>query len=177
MKTFDKKDVFTIINAKTAYKHIGENGYFSDRLDPNLENWEYGELRSIQDGEDADVDAVFGRSTLDPDNEEKLIIDYSYGLFLPECKVIEEKKWRAFKSLDEFADALGVCHIVGTEIIFRNKGAFELLRKSMITEMSTTSHNSFVTLGSLAFSLKSLFDAYEWLNKDGVWQPFGVLEK
>ena len=180
MKTFDKKDVCTIVNAQTAYKYIGDNGYFSNHLDPDLRNWRYGELLSILNYDWTYIDNVFGIATQDPDNEEKLITTDYYGLFIPSNKVkeVEEpKKWRAFKSLDEFADALGVCHLVGTEIIFRNKGASELLRKSMITEMSTTSNNSFVTLGSLGFSLKSLFDAYEWLNKDGVWQPFGVLEK
>ena len=29
-KTFDKKDVFTVVNAEEAQKYIGQQGYFGD---------------------------------------------------------------------------------------------------------------------------------------------------
>ena len=176
--TFNKEDVFSWGNAEKAKQYIGELCYFGDSLYELKKNIEINYSRTllwINNNSTVGVNSIFECvSENDPNN-----VHYSQGLMIPvdKVKVEESKKWRAFKSLDEFADALGVCHIVGTEIIFRNKGASELLRKSMITEMSTTSNNSFVTLGSLAFSLKSLFDAYEWLNEDtGEWQPFGVKE-
>lgn len=32
MKTFDKKDIFTVVNVEKAKKYIGKEGYFADCL-------------------------------------------------------------------------------------------------------------------------------------------------
>ena len=168
MKTFDRKNLYSWSNAEEAKTYLGSQGYFGNSICGINRSITKLDMHTLREVDDSDAHCFYNKS-----------LPFGYCFFLPTDKVIhleKEKTWRAFKSLDEFADALGVCHIVGTEIIFRNKDASRLLRKSMITEMSTTSNNSFVTLGALEFSLKSLFDAYEWLNKDGTWQPFGVEE-
>lgn len=168
MKTFDRKDVFTIINIEEAEMYLNSKGYFADsikELNDNIKEGVVYELEEISH----DDDAIYvyqgkGRS------------EYN-SLFLPieKVKVVKEPKWRAFKDLDEFAEALGLVHILGSEITYRTKTE-DTKGSAIITRESESGSVSYISLGSHSLSLENLFKYYEWLDKDGIWQPFGVEE-
>lgn len=176
MKTFNRQDVFTIINAKDAYQHIGYCGYFSDRLDRDLDDWEYGELRSIQDEDGADIDAVFGVAT-NPDQKERLIATNAYGLFLPEDKVIEkEKKYRAFKTVEEFRKALNNIDF-GKAIEYRDKNG-NCYMAVWNGYLERNDKLEVISLGGWQYSVKTLFEYFDFYNERAEeWQPFGVIEE
>ena len=176
MKTFNRQDVFSITNAKTDYKHIGECGYFSDHLDSNLDYWEYGKLRTIQDGDGADIDAVFGVVTNDPDQQESLIATASYGLFIPEDKVIEkEQKWRAFKDFEEFRKALNYIDF-GKSIEYRDRNNNEYMAV-FNGYLERNDKLEIISFGSWQYPVKTLFEYYEFYNEQtDKWQPFGIEE-
>ena len=78
MKTFDKKDVFTCLNAEDAKVYIGKEGYLADSL-YNLRN-------AIQDNEN-----TFELETINDDSYYGRFrsCDSDYMLFLPADKVKE----------------------------------------------------------------------------------------
>jgi hypothetical protein len=169
MKTFDKKDVCTIVNAQTAYKYIGDNGYFSDHLDPDLKNWRYGELLSIHNDDYADVDAVFGIA----DQEDRLIATDYYGLFLPACKAIEkENKWRAFRDTQELKTVLNLGSLLGRNITIRRKENL----KEYVVMICGVSNTELLLPSFGSWTMPHLFKNYE-IKLHGEWQPFGVIEE
>ena len=112
MKTFDRKDVFTLVTAEEAKDYIGIKGYFGDSFE-ELED-------DIRKANNAELAEIF------PNQETNIVFRPSrssacYGLFLPASKVKEvekEKKWRAFRTFEEFVLVVG---LIGCNVRFRFK--------------------------------------------------------
>ena len=81
MKTFDKKDVFSFLNAEDANAYLAEKGYFGDCISILKRNV-YDDCIRTLDEICINYDDQFRQ-------EENGLF---YSLFLPACKVIEEKK-------------------------------------------------------------------------------------
>lgn len=172
MKKFDIKDVFSWSNAEDAKQYIDKYCYFSSRLDTLKkavnEDTKYI-LQKVCTQEDAFVNGVF-----------RDVDDDCWGLCLPAEKVIEvgePKKWRAFKSIDEFKKETGLdlLHIVH----YRLSPSRSITSKGsgVITEFNTSGSDKtdYITIGDTAFNLNELFN-YEYFDKLGKWHPFGVEE-
>lgn len=167
MKVFDKKDVITCVNAEDAKKYIGKLGYFANGLIgfDAIDHFAAYSLDDVQLG----IDKPF------------FYREQNFALFLPEDKVkeIEEPKWRAFKSIKEFADTLGIENefLIGKSITWRAKDKHSRQGVSLITNIASLSENEiFITLGSQTYIIGRLFTDLEWLDKDGNWRVFGVKE-
>ena len=174
MKKFDIKDVFSWSNAEQAKAYIGREGYFADSLKELQEcvsNDYFYTLSSINFDSNTDVDSIFSITN----------IDYRCALFLPVDKVIkveEPKKWRAFRSIDEFKNKTGLdlLHIVHYRLT--SNGSIVSTGYGVITEFCTSVDKSdYITIGDVSFNLNELFN-YEYKNDndDNEWQPFGVEE-
>lgn len=173
MKTFDKKDVYSWSNAEKAKQYIGKQGYFGDSI-AELDNKIQGVFKNIlTDIFASDTDRAsfpFGN-----DDEE------TWSLFLPADKVkeVEEpKKWRAFKDLSEFANTLELDKLIGAEIGFRYKDDHTISSQAIITRIEFHSTNNIViTLGGQGWGIRRLFQELEWLDRDGKYKPFGVIDE
>ena len=168
MKTFDKKDVYSWSNAEKAKQYIGKQGYFGDSI-AELDNQIQGVFKNIlTDIFASDTDRAsfpFGN-----DDEE------TWSLFLPADKVkeVEEpKKWRAFKDYQEFTT--WTKKSVGDVIYIRTRNNKEENYISVI--ISFISLTKIIIIGKDNFSLFQLFNDYEWLDEQGEWKTFGVLDE
>ena len=168
MKTFDRKDIYSWSNAEEAKQYIGEKGYFAESisiLERDIEQQHTSRLIGV------DITEVCCFHAKNKGN---------YSLFLPTDKVkeVEEpKKWRAFNNHEELAKTLGIetKSLIGTKITWRNKGNGITVGQALIINVFSNKEKSCITLGLVNYSMEKLFYELE-LNKDGVWQPFGVLE-
>ena len=173
MKRFKKEDVFSWANCEEAIQYIDLKGYFADNIqelkrDVERRNGAYYELVEIRP--EYEVSHVFRPRGC----------EIAYGLFLPVDRVKEvqeEKKWRAFKNSKELADTLGVEteSLLGSKITWRNKGTIRTVGQSLIINVFSNNGESCISLGFVNYSMEKSFFELE-LNKDGVWQPFGVKE-
>ena len=94
-KTFDKKDIFSLLNAEDAKPYIGKFGYMADNVQTLRKNVEENKRFKLHDIED---DYILPFKVCIKNDE-----IFGFGLFLPADKVREEpKKWRPYKSLNEF---------------------------------------------------------------------------
>lgn len=174
MKTFDIKDVFSWSNAEDAKAYLGKECYFADSiftLQDNINNNKVYILEKVANNDKTDVTSLF--IFFGP------VSEFRWGLCLPADKVkkVEEpKKYRPFKDLNEFAKTLNLAKILGSEIIYFVKTT-GISGSAIITRESTYKTKSVITLGGGALSMEDLFDSYEWLDKNGVWKPFGVLDE
>jgi hypothetical protein len=169
MKTFDKKDVYSWSNAEKARQYMRKEGYFADsiaELDCKIQG-EYKNILTDIFASDTDrASCPFGN-----DDEE------TWSLFIPTDKVKKEKKWRAFKSIDEFKKETGLDLLskVHYRYITEKPKTITTIGFGVITDFCTCSDETYyITIGDTSFNLNELFD-YEYLV-DGVWQPFGVEE-
>ena len=172
MKTFDKKDVYSWSNAEEAKQYIGKVGYFADNVDDLQEcvnNDNFQTLFSIDLDPQTDVDSIFSITE----------IDYKYALFIPAEKVKEveeKKKYRSFKSIDEFFTTLEV--ELGQSIVLRHR----LTPKEKLTVVFTgyiefDNKLTYIMLGNLEYSPSAFYNSYEVYNDNTkTWQPFGVEE-
>ncbi len=163
MKTFDKKDVYSWSNAEEAKTHIGKTGYFNNDFESIK--------RAIELGGPAVLDRVDTNSIW---CFKALGVSLCFGLFLPADKVkeVEEpKKWRAFKDFNEFKILTNKS--IGSVIVYKDKLTNDEL-EAVITRSKL--YENFVEIGAVQYTFKELFDQWEWLDKDGHWQPFGVEE-
>lgn len=177
MKTdrFDRQDVFTIATIEDARKYINCEGYFSDSLFTDLNEWRRGILKEV------DEDAM-NFPFLSLDTKYGFLI-YAFRLFIPLEKVKEVeklkkcKKWRAFKSIDEFANTLGLYPVLGNEVIYRRKNnPFGIARAAITrTYVDSKSGSIRVTFGDENIGFDFLFGQFEWKDENGNWQPFGVV--
>ena len=161
MKTFDRKDVFSVANAEEAQKYIGKEGYFADRL---------SELTEAIEGLTLSLDEI----DLESDMPYCAYGEGASQLFLPSDKVkeVEEpKKYRPFKSTDEFLKF----YKVGQVIHIKNKSD-NLEQLTSIVAVFIRCYCC-VCLGTNnnALPFEDLFKKYE-ININGNWQPFGVEE-
>lgn len=159
MKTFDRKDVFSWSNAEEAKQYIGEKGYFADGAFENIDDWQLDVLDEIY--LDSDVRTVFQAQSS------------FYGLFLPEDKIkeVEEpKKWRAFRTFEEFVLAVG---LIGCHIRYRFKDDISNEFFAVIVGFNYEAQT--VTINNSIYSFKELFNKFEFY-KNQKWQPLGVEE-
>jgi hypothetical protein len=159
MKQFDKKDIFTCVNAEDAMSYIGDNGYFADSLSGfyHIDCYAPYSLDKVRIG----TDHPFVYRTK------------SFALFLPANKVkeVEEPKYRPFKSTSEFLKF----YKVGQVIHLKNKND-NLEQLTSIVAVFIRCYCCVclgINHGALAF--EDLFKKYE-IEIDGKWQPFGVEE-
>ena len=164
---FDKKDVFSWSNTGDAFCYLGMDGYFANTL-VALENAiNLGKTHTLKL-----INTAHGLS-FRADNRSQ------YAFFLPTDKVKKpEKKWRSFKSWEEFRSVTGLD--VGSPIIIQNKVdlgiPYEVRLISMIRVLKTETRIGLSGLGSL-YSFADLFEKYNFkLTELSEWQPFGVLE-
>ena len=156
---FDKKDVISWANCEEAKKYIGEEGYFRDDYQGDLAAWSKGLLQDVDPS--MPVDCIF-------EDEENDV----HGLFLPADKVKQPepaKKWRPFKCSEEFIKLVG-CD-VGDRLTMRRKG-LRIVRNVLVLELAQGLGT--LGLGTHIFCYRELFDDYEWQDKEGNWQTFGV---
>lgn len=163
---FDKKDIFSWANCEEAKKYIGEEGYFRDDYQEDLAAWHKGLLQDVD--QSMPVDCTF-------ETENNNV----YGLFLPANKVKQpKKKFRPFQTVEEFSKTLEVKELLGAEITYRRKDNYLYTYNGIVTKYTHTSDNNTIfcsiNLGATVFSLHELFNEYEWQDKEGNWQPFGV---
>lgn len=140
-------------------KYVGETGYFSNSIYGfhNLDTCKKSVLAEIDDS--GGTDMIF-------DDDETF-----YRFFLPESP-LKEVKYRPLTK-DEF-------------IRMFNNGIFGqwITMKSIITESEyymqvTGCHTSelgitYICLGSIDFSLATLFKDFQWRDSNGNWRVFGV---
>ena len=169
MKTFDKKDVFSWSNSEEAKTNIGKTGYFNNDFE--------GMKRAIELGDPT----VLGR--VDTNSIwcfKALGVSLCFGLFLPADKikeVEESKKYRPFKSIDEFKKETGLdlLSIVHYRYITEKPKTITTIGFGVITDFNTCNdENYYITIGDISFNLDELFN-YEYLSNNE-WQPFGVEE-
>lgn len=174
MKTFDKKDVFTIVTAEEAIAYIGKRGYFGDsfkELESNI-NKDCGDnLGEVCT--DRYTSIVFRPYTCET----------SYGLFIPTDKVkeVEEpKKYRPFVSYEEFRLYFAIGDVI--RIITIEEGEKLEWQTVMYVGVTKNINGTFIQLGANSYSLQYLFSHFKYArtqdgsNVDKEWQPFGVEE-
>lgn len=164
MKKFDIKDVFSWSNAEDAKQYIGKEGYFSNNFSAlKIKVRNCDELTMLKN-----IDS-YGICCFNTDENFE-----GFGLFLPADKIkeIEEpKKYRPFKSTDEFLKF----YKVGQVVHLKNKNN----NLEQLTSIVSVFINCYccVCLGinNGALPFEDLFKKYE-IEINGKWQPFGVEE-
>lgn len=166
-KLFDKKDIFSWSNCEEAKKYIGEKGYFRDDYQADLAAWRQGILQEIDPS--LPVDCTF-------EDEENC----AHGLFLPADKVKQQepKKWRPFKTIDEFKKTLNSINFLDA-LTFREKHDTSHQYCAVFDGfVDTNGELDRVSLGGKFWTAAELFNHYEWFDDEKTedWQPFGVEE-
>lgn len=163
MKTFDKKDVFTCVNADEAKQYINQAGYFANQLKDFLTEFSAGALvlTDVQE------------------NEYRPFVSDGHGaalLFLPAAKVkeVEEKKWRPFNCIEEVFVTFN--KDVGSFITYRTKDfPLRTITTTIIGYTKEKNKEDQIQIGAGMIELSNCFEGIEiWNGKD--WQPFGVYE-
>lgn len=167
MKKFDIKDVFSWSNAEDAKQYIGKNGYFADNLHDLQEcvsNNSIQTLFSLDLDPETDVDSIFSI------NE----IDYKYALFIPAEKVteIKEKKYRPFKSIDEFMNHLDLKCLMNNYIKVEDINTSEIYELMIVGAFV----NGLVLPLYGALTMDQLFRKFK-LKFNDQFLPFGVLDE
>lgn len=157
MRTYNRKDVFSLVNAEEAEQYVGKNGYFADSftyLDDRVKSDKSFTLIGI----DLKNVACFNR-------------DGNYfGLFLPCDKVIEgQPKYRAYKNVAEFLSVYDIGDVITIRYKYDDEPA-EIIR-AMVTGIEGDN----IIIGMWQYTLQELFENYE-VELEGEWYPIGVLE-
>ena len=162
MKTFDRKDVYSWANCEEAKQYIGKLGFYSNNfptLKTKVKNCEPKELIAVND---------YGIGCFIFDST-----DSGYGLFLPLDKVkeVEEtKKWREFRTFEEFVLAVG---LIGCHVRYRLKADKDNEFLAIVNGFNYKAQS--ITINAVRYTFNELFDKFE-LFKNQKWQPFGVEE-
>lgn len=172
MKKFDIKDVFSWSNAEDAKQYIGKEGYFADNLNDLQEcvsNNNFQTLFSLDLDPETDVDSIFSITE----------IDYKYALFIPVDKVkeVEEpKKWRTFKTIEEFFDIYN--KNVGSLITYRIKSnPLREITTSIMGYIKEANREDQLQIGVATLQLSTWHEVMEiWNEDEESWQPFGIKE-
>lgn len=158
-KVEDDYIIFSCFGAEQAKQYVDCKGYFTNDIGDfsNLDDCYYGTLNV--------VDNNSSRSYLNKD------FSRYFGFFLPEaCVKQKQKKFRPC-TLDDFGLN------IGDLIRFRRKGDNDFETCTMYMGYIKNSGIVKVQLGTIYYSLKELFEDYEWFDKDSnTWEPFGVEE-
>lgn len=172
MKKFDIKDVFSWSNAEQAKAYIGKYCYFADSLQylKRQVNQDITfKLKSVFNIDSYPVQGVF----CDIDND-------FWGLCLPADKVKEvkePKKWRAFKTIEEFFDIYN--KNIGSLITYRIKAnPLREVTTSIMGYIKEANIEDQLQLGVATLKLSAWHEVMEiWNEDEESWQPFGVLEE
>lgn len=174
---FDKKDVFSWANAEDAKRYIGKEGYFASHYCNDLKSWWKAKLLDIN--RDGDISNVFIGECDDVEKPYFGDDEDCAGLFLPADKVKRvEKKWRPFKTIEEFKRVLDIK--LGSVLVYRRKDEsdMEFVAAFMgYKRLQPTGSLYSVLLGGMTYLVVPLLDKYEWYNTStNEWCPFGVEE-
>ena len=159
-------DILTCFDIERAERFERKKGFFANSIDcfrAGEPYCKYGTLLDVFDTPDQ-ADPFQRREDGD-----------LYSFFLPEsCLKPEEKKLRPY-TLEEFKGKFSI----GEPIKFRKKGEegdelyFILNGYSRRQFRNVTVQ--YINLGGVLFTLKELFDGYEWCeDATGSWAPFSV---
>ena len=165
----NREDIFDCFNSDKAEKYIYKRGYFSNYLGdfsdlvnnrPKNGTLEFGTLGKIHN----DLDSPYYM-------KENVSV---YAFFFPLC-LVEDKKYSRPFSIIEFKSNLPNMIFPDDLIHFRNnKNGYEeyaLRYNGYIIDGKT----AFICLGSRDYySLENLFKSFEYLDKNGEWNMFGV---
>jgi hypothetical protein len=146
-------------------KYIGETGYFSDTISgfKNFTRCLRATLQSIYNKHDYDDlanDYIFDSGT------------NCWRYFLPESLV--KKKYRPLTE-DEFKQMLNE-GVFGQWVTLKNTADNKESCFQIVGYFHAPDDTFAVCFGSHEFSLQTLFDYYQWKDKDGNWRIFGVEE-
>ena len=174
VKTFNKKDVFCVANAKDAIQYVGQECYFEDSFNGLrycIENDIKGVLKNVREDNDNAVDCIFVAECDIEVMDSRCI--RSFGLCLP-CELVkkEEPKYRAFSGIEEFEKTLNIK--LGDFVEFME---VTIRRTALYAGNAVgTRGNQYVTLGGYVYQFKDLFRDCK-LIKDGKLVPFGILDE
>ena len=173
MYKFNKKDVFSISNAEDAEKYISQECYFEDSyagLQYCIDNDIKGVLKDINKFDEDHVDCIFVAECSINLMDNRCF--RSFGLCLP-CaliKTVENPKYRAFKSVEEFKSVVGE---IGSVIHFKpincNANYSVIFSGILETEFGKTN----VLIGGMVHDFAELFEEYV-LIRNGKEVPFGI---
>lgn len=167
MKTFDRKDVFTIATIEDARKYINHEGYFCDSYYLDLNRWDKGILKQVD--EDTTDYPFYLKQRNNCSNA-----SVGFRFFLPVDKVRKEKKWRAFRSFKEFSETLN--KNVGSQITYRNRDyPLRIITTTIMGFIEEANREDQIQIGGGALKFSTWFNEIEIWNEDKEsWQPFGV---
>lgn len=158
----DNYRIFTCFDAEQAKQYVDTKGYFTDDIDEyrHLGDCYYGTLSVVNDkvGSGPYLNKDFSRY---------------FSFFLPEEFIKQRrKKYRPY-TMNEFQRIF----MLGQPIRFRHKKD-KLERLLVLIGYETLpSGNVIIQIGNYYFTLKDLFNDYEWQAPDtGEFKPFGVEE-
>ena len=165
MKNFDKKDIFTCVNAEDADQYRSTKGYFADDLSELNEKVKDGNLEKLHHIlQDIFPNRFFGNNR-------------AFALFLPADKVKkvkEEKKYRPFKSFNEFNVVTN--KNVGDLINYKLKNSPCFYCAVITKTFCSPNIEPTIDFGNSCFKYSELFNHFEWLDSENTWKPFGVEE-
>lgn len=175
MKTFNKKDVFSIANAEDAIQYLDQECYFEDSyrgLQYCIDNNIKGLLKCVRDDDDDNTaaDCIFSADRA---------IDLmggrcfrSFGLCLP-CELIKMEKnpkYRPFKSVEEFKSVVGE---IGSVIIFKPINCNAKYSVMFLGVLEDEFGKTNVLIGGMPHDFAELFEEYVLL-RNGEEVPFGI---
>lgn len=170
MKKFDIKDVYSWFNREDARKYINKKGYFASNIN-QFEILINKEDPTIFLAIHEDNGSCFG-TTHYP------VGGFGYCFFLPVDKVKEvtEKKYRPFKSIDEFKKTLNTDF--GQSVQIRDKDDHNQNWFGVFNGYSEKDNKlKSISIGSWWWQPEHSFEFYEVFNEQTEeWQPFGVKE-
>ena len=168
MKIFDIKDVFSWSNAEEAKQYIGKQGYFANTMTQLRDSINKNEVYIL-----CKIFEDVGNCFYTTESSHSI----GYDFFLPVDKVKEveeEKKYRPFKSVNEFQQYYKVGYILH----LKDKED-DTEEHTLITSIIFDKNEPCIVLGSYSnrgFTLDKLFEKYE-VKQNGKYQPFGVLDE
>lgn len=163
MRTFDRKDIFTIATAKDAKEYVGKLGYPSNSL---------SKLKTLVNNF-----APYSLDRIDLDNDKPFFYrDDCFLYFLPADKVIEDKKWRPFKNIDEFLQKTKIS--IGTVIhVEISPDILEWRSRYHLALLGYTTDSLIFPSPLNEISFQKLFNGVQLIEDDGTLQPFGMLDE
>lgn len=173
MKKLDKR-IIKVTDIKTPFSedfeelsnYIGFNVYGADDVNHfhNLETCFFGALKQVYDDANYSFVIESGRSG-DTMPFRYMILEKDL-----EPKNKTEKKYRPF-TLEEFQQFF----TIGQPIKFRRKAYRELINNVMFIGYREDNEGLILLLGNAGYSLKELFEEYEYFFENGkTWVMFGV---
>lgn len=165
MKTFDRKDIFTIANVEDARKYVGKLGYPSNSLN---------KLKTLINNF-----APYSLDKIDLDNDKPFFYrDDCFLYFIPADKVKEvetHKKWRPFKNIDEFLQKTKIA--VGTVIhVEVSPKLLDWRDRYHLALLGYTADSLIFPSPLNEISFQTLFNEVQLIENDGTLQPFGIEE-